>query len=164
MHPITVIGRILAVICAYFGVTTSAMLVSVLVDRYKRVYNRKQFFPEHIISTADLSDRERDDKHDFLRRNLSESKRFGSSRPIIPPTPELPIRSMTLNERSHQSNTSPLHIRFIISVTENRTHNGSMHKVTDELMAELTEAVKYSEDQIYLKLIRGKNIPPLSKC
>ena len=44
--PITPIGRILACLCALFGAATMEMLVSVLVDRYQRVYNRKKFFSQ----------------------------------------------------------------------------------------------------------------------
>ncbi|CAF1526460.1 unnamed protein product, partial [Rotaria sordida] len=55
MYPTTVIGRILACTCAYFGVATSGILVSILVDRYQRVYNRKRFFPDHVISAIDPS-------------------------------------------------------------------------------------------------------------
>ncbi|CAF4354584.1 unnamed protein product, partial [Rotaria sordida] len=46
MYPITVLGRIFACACAYFGVATGGILISILVDRYQRVYNRKKFFPE----------------------------------------------------------------------------------------------------------------------
>jgi hypothetical protein len=47
LYPITPIGRILSCICALFGAATMGMLISVLVDRYQRVYNRKKFLPQH---------------------------------------------------------------------------------------------------------------------
>jgi voltage-gated potassium channel len=46
MFPVTPIGRILACLCALFGAATIRMFVSVLVDRYQRVYNRKKVFPQ----------------------------------------------------------------------------------------------------------------------
>ncbi|CAF1149384.1 unnamed protein product [Rotaria sordida] len=60
--PTTVIGRILACLCAYCGITMSGMLVSILVDRYRRIYNRQIFSPEEIVSPADPSDHEYDKK------------------------------------------------------------------------------------------------------
>jgi hypothetical protein len=47
LYPITPIGRILSCICALFGAATMGMLISVLVDHYQRVYNRKKIFPQH---------------------------------------------------------------------------------------------------------------------
>lgn len=46
MYPITPIGRILSCLCALFGAATMGMLISVLVDRYQRVYKRKKFLPQ----------------------------------------------------------------------------------------------------------------------
>jgi hypothetical protein len=46
MFPITPVGRILSCLCALFCAATMGMLVSVLVDRYQRVYNRKKFFAQ----------------------------------------------------------------------------------------------------------------------
>jgi hypothetical protein len=46
------------------------MLVSVLVDRYQRVYKRKQYCPEQILSPIDSSDSEHQEKQDFIDRKL----------------------------------------------------------------------------------------------
>lgn len=46
MYPITPIGRLLSCLCALFGAATMGMLISVLVDRYQRVYNRKKFLSQ----------------------------------------------------------------------------------------------------------------------
>ncbi|CAF0897400.1 unnamed protein product [Didymodactylos carnosus] len=47
IYPITAIGRIFASLCAVFGTATIGMLVSVLVDRYQRVFTRKLYIKEH---------------------------------------------------------------------------------------------------------------------
>ncbi|CAF0941967.1 unnamed protein product [Didymodactylos carnosus] len=43
MYPITAIGRTLGCLCAIFGQAAIGMAVSVLVDRYQRVYTRKLY-------------------------------------------------------------------------------------------------------------------------
>jgi hypothetical protein len=75
MYPVTTIGRILACTCALFGVATSGMLVSVLADRYQRVYNRKQFSPEQIMSAIDSFDDQQSEEQDFINRKLSGMKK-----------------------------------------------------------------------------------------
>ena len=44
LAPKTALGRALACFAAIYGVTIVSILVSVLVGRYQRVYNRKRFF------------------------------------------------------------------------------------------------------------------------
>ncbi|CAF1019914.1 unnamed protein product [Adineta steineri] len=44
--PITPLGRCLACLAAIYGISIVSMLVSVLVDRYQRVYNRKRFLED----------------------------------------------------------------------------------------------------------------------
>ena len=46
ISPITPIGRIIASLCALFGAATVGMLVSVLVERYQRVFTRKLYINE----------------------------------------------------------------------------------------------------------------------
>jgi len=46
LSPITPIGRALASLCAIFGISVVSMLVSVLAERYQRVYTRKLFLNE----------------------------------------------------------------------------------------------------------------------
>ncbi|CAF4660982.1 unnamed protein product, partial [Rotaria sp. Silwood2] len=161
MYPVTVIGRILACSCAYFGVATSGMLVSALVDRYQRVYNRKKFSPAQILSAADLSDNQYDEKQDFINRTVSESKRTLSSKPNLPMEPVPSIYSPTNNTKSNGHSTSSVHALFIISLTDNGTNNNLTHQAANELMEELKEALKNSKDQINLKLMSSK-VDPVS--
>lgn len=46
MYPITVAGRVMAAICALCGTATSGILVSVLVERYQRIYTRRLYVQE----------------------------------------------------------------------------------------------------------------------
>ncbi|CAF2761178.1 unnamed protein product [Rotaria sp. Silwood2] len=59
--PATVLGRLIAVLCAFSGVGTIGMLVSVLVDRYQRVYKRKLYINPEKIDFNDYSDEENED-------------------------------------------------------------------------------------------------------
>ena len=63
LTPITAIGRILACLCALFGTATIGMLVSILVDRYQRVYTRKRYINEDVIDFDDYPEGNSDETH-----------------------------------------------------------------------------------------------------
>ena len=46
LAPQTALGRALACLAAVYGISIVSMLVSILVGRYQRVYNRKRFFKD----------------------------------------------------------------------------------------------------------------------
>jgi hypothetical protein len=154
MYPVTVIGRILACSCALFGIATCGILVSVLVDRYQRVYNRKQFFPEHILSAAvDSSTSEHDEKQDFIDRKLSGTKKSLLSASILPRTLTPAIISPTNHGKYLGRDTLSSNVRFVITLTDDTTNNRSMRLIANELMEELIEIVKNRDEQIHFKLI-----------
>ncbi len=79
ISPITPIGRIISCLCALFGAATIGMLVSVLVDRYQRVFARKLYINEEVIDFDDYSDEENNDTDSkscgsgqLHRRNIKE--------------------------------------------------------------------------------------------
>ncbi len=80
ISPITPIGRIIACLCALFGASMIGMLVSVLVDRYQRVYARKLYKNEEMIDFDEYSDDENNDTDSKVgagsgqlrRRNVKE--------------------------------------------------------------------------------------------
>jgi hypothetical protein len=149
MYPVTVAGRILACACALFGVAISGMLVSVLVEHYQRVYNRKQFSPEQIITAVDSSDGEQEEKQDFINKKLSGLKKNSSMvtlPPVMIPSPK--------NDRK-DSECSTSHVRFIIKITEDQSNDDSKHDTAQELMTELLQTVKNTGEQINLELING---------
>ena len=84
MYPITPIGRILSCLCALFGAATMGMLISVLVDRYQRVYKRKKFLPQDETSFIEtIEDQNRQTEDIILTRasskHLQREKRNVSS-------------------------------------------------------------------------------------
>lgn len=54
LAPVTVGGRIIACFCALSGTGTIAMLTSVIVDRYQRVYNRRMYIKPEKIRHEDI--------------------------------------------------------------------------------------------------------------
>lgn len=69
----TPIGRIIGCLCALFGVTTIGMLVSIMVDRYQRVYAQKLYFHEEVIDFDDYSDDDNEDLESKRSRCTTES-------------------------------------------------------------------------------------------
>ena len=153
MYPVTVAGRILTCMCAFFGVATSGMLVSVLVERYQRIYNQKQFPTEQVISAIDTSDSEHDEKQDFIEKNLSGTQKNLSSEPILLPTTAPPVASPSNDRKHSQSSSSSANVRFIITITEDQTNDSCMRGIADELMTQLTETIQSTDEKINLTLI-----------
>ncbi|CAF4144050.1 unnamed protein product [Rotaria sp. Silwood2] len=56
LTPMTALGRSLACLAAIYGISIVSMLVSVLVDRYQRVYARKHFLDEEYTENTVLND------------------------------------------------------------------------------------------------------------
>ncbi len=56
LTPITPLGRGLACLGAIYGISIVSMLVSVLVDRYQRVYTRKRFLNEEYSENMIFND------------------------------------------------------------------------------------------------------------
>ncbi len=146
IYPVTIAGRILTCACAFLGLAISGMLISVLVEHYQRVYNRKQFLPEQIITAIDSSDSEQEEKQDFINRKLSGIRKNLSGGLIFPTLIESPN-----NNRKYKKSSSQ--VRFIIKVTEDEPNNNSNHNTANELMTELTETVKNTGEQINFELI-----------
>ncbi len=151
IYPVTIAGRILTCACAFLGLAISGMLISVLVEHYQRVYNRKQFLPEQIITAIDSSDSEQEEKQDFINRKLSGIRRNLSGGLIFPTLIESPN-----NNRKYKKSSSQ--VRFIIKVTEDEPNNNSNHNTANELMTELTETVKNTGEQINFELISADTV------
>jgi hypothetical protein len=153
MYPITAIGRVLACGCAFCGIAISGMLISVLIDHYQRVYNRRKFSPEQILSAIHSSDSEHDEKQDFINRNLSGSKKTLSGLSNLPPKSPLPLIFINNRRKSSKYNYPSSYVRFIFTLIDDQTNNKFMDKTANEIMKELTEIIRNTGDQIHLKLV-----------
>ncbi|CAF1465883.1 unnamed protein product [Adineta ricciae] len=163
MYPVTVAGRILTCMCAFFGVAISGMLVSVLVGRYQRVYNRKMFFPEQILSAIDESSTEQDEKQEFINKRLSKVPRKTVFSTIIPPVTPRPsvVSSIDYKNYLDSKKLSSYKIQFVISIYESQ--GKSLDNYSMDLMEELKEIVHNRDLNIHLKLINPRaNFPDKS--
>ena len=78
MSPITPIGRLIACCCALFGSAMVGTLLSVLVDRYQRVYARKLYINEEPIDFHDNAE-DNESEMEFDVFSHTENQRFPSS-------------------------------------------------------------------------------------
>lgn len=72
MSPKTPLGRILSCLCSLFGAAMIAMLVSVLVGHYQRVYDRKNFLPDQERQTIHSSNDNNNETSNTTISNLIE--------------------------------------------------------------------------------------------
>ena len=156
MYPVSVIGRIISCLCAVLGTVTTGMLVSVLVDRYQRIYSRKRFYPEQIVPKINGSDSEHDQKEDFIRKKLSGLRHNSSTAPNLfqPPTNHSTHPSRLLEQCHYKSPSS--HARFIISFGNEKYSDKNLSKMIDGLMQELQETIFKSGEPVILKIFHSE--------
>jgi len=147
MCPITAIGRIIACLCGLSGAATVGMLVSVLVDRYQRVYNRKMYISEPEMSEVDfdmISNPDDDAKSTLsvqksgLIRNLSGviTRRF----------------SFMQDKTKHDSHQS-YNYQFLVSFNNNNKDPSATDQIVTTMKKKLTEAISTADIDVNLKLI-----------
>ncbi|CAF4362013.1 unnamed protein product, partial [Rotaria sp. Silwood2] len=141
--PITPAGRAIACLCGLCGATTIGMLVSVLVDRYQRVFARKLYINEDIVDFHDFSDDENNDADSrggsfLFHRHYSSMKEIENpdaraklnsqfekdDKHVIPAikilsTPDVDV----INENPISQRNSDVH--FIIGYGDNKKHEKS---------------------------------------
>jgi hypothetical protein len=152
MYPISPTGRILACICAFVGAGMMGMLVSVLVGRYQRVYNRKMYIPEPEVSTADLE--QRLNSQDNTKSNHS-SRRSSLKRPLPSAIPDrLPSvhGNSRPNQRRSSSRSSKAH--SIVSFDGENIDDNQTDKLVLAVKAKLTEVEPDHGTGINLKSIK----------
>ena len=156
MYPVTIAGRILTCACSFSGLATSAMLVSVLVERYQRIYTRKQFLPDQVMTVLNSSDTENDEKQEFINRKLSGLKKTLSSKSIEPSMTRFRESIAESNDRKlSRLVSSASQVRFIITITDDQTNNKTADDTAHQLMTQLRETIENTGEQINLKLIHS---------
>ncbi|CAF0801814.1 unnamed protein product [Rotaria sordida] len=170
--PITPTGRVIACLCGLCGATTIGMLVSILVDRYQRVFARKLYINEDIIDLHDLSDDENNDTdskrgsgqlhrrfnvketEDSDARTKSNSAFEKDDQHVIPtltisPPPDIAV----INENSMNRHNSGVH--FIIGYVDNEKHEKSRDLL--ETISSVVAQKQTSGDNIELSIIANKD-------
>lgn len=154
MFPISVAGRIITCFCALFGPVTMGMLVSVIVDRYQRVYNRKMYITEPDISPVDL---------DGL--SLAESRRsiFTSQKLFRKKETSSSIQSNMMKMKSHSNpslstkTTDLQRFQFQVDIHRDDDDEFAVDRVVTAMKRKLTEAVTNTDVEVNLKLIDSQN-------
>jgi len=170
--PITPIGRIISCFCALFGTATIGMLVSVLVDRYQRVYARKLFIKEEPIDFHDDSDDENSDtdSNDIRLSNKSlrslkiENPHVCSKENAINQTnliteiSQTPESIIDIDENSVKQNNNRIH--FIIGYVDNENQETS-HDLLEKINS-IVQEKQSTDDNISLNIISNNNTQKIS--
>jgi hypothetical protein len=152
MYPITPIGRILACFCALFGSATTGMLVSVLVDRYQRVFNRKMYVSEPEIPPVDLdtmSINGDDANSTFSLRKPSLRKNFSG----------VLLHGLTAFQEKIKADQrrlslfQPYTVQFVVSFNDKAKDRNETDKVVTMMKTKLSEVVSDADIDVNLKLI-----------
>ncbi|CAF3378406.1 unnamed protein product [Rotaria sp. Silwood1] len=126
--PITPVGRIVACLCGLCGATTIGMLVSILVDRYQRVFARKLYIHEDIIDLHDFSDDENNDG-DSRVGSFQLHQRY-SMKDIEDPDARAKFNSLsTMNDKHAMPTIKVLSTPDVDAINENpiNQHNSNVH-------------------------------------
>jgi len=146
MCPITAVGRVLTCLCALFGAATMGMLVSVLVDRYQRVYNRKMYVlePERSEVDIDMINNPDDDANSIF--SLQKPGLIRSLSGVIT------RRFSLIQDKIKHDLHEPCKYQFIVSFNNNKDSSATDHIVTI-MKKKLTEAISTTDIDVNLKLI-----------
>ncbi len=160
ISPITPIGRVVACLCALVGASMIGMLVSVLVDRYQRVFARKLYKNEETIDFDEYSDDENNDTDSkgsgqLRRRNVKEIEDPDARARInatfvfddndVIPTSD----AQFINENSMSRPNS--HVHFIIGYV-----NDENHETSSDLLDTISSVIAHKQtvnNNIELNLI-----------
>jgi hypothetical protein len=110
LSPITPIGRALASLCAIFGISVVSMLVSVLAERYQRVYTRKLFLNEQYSDNLVF---EEDEINDPSLQSQTSIQEQNESIEIIDENHSI-FKTISKDEEIKMSENSTEKMRFVI--------------------------------------------------
>lgn len=139
MYPVTVVGRILTCISALVGAGMMGMLVSVLVDRYQRVYQRKMYVPEHDLPSINLSETKRKTCLSFM------ANRFPS------------IYQRINLEKATASASRDRKIQFIVSFNSEEIDDQETETIITAIQTKVNETIANTSVNVDLKLIYTTN-------
>lgn len=151
MYPVSVAGRIITCFCALFGPVTMGMLVSVIVDRYQRVYNRKMYITEPDISPADLDGLSLSgESHRSIFTPQNMFRKWDHSRSI----------QSNMTKLKNQSNHSlapkvrqPHQFQFHVVISRDNHDETAVERVITVMKRKLTEALSSTDTDVQLRLI-----------
>lgn len=135
LSPVTPLGRALAVICAIFGISVVSMLVSVLAERYQRVYTRKLFLNEKYSDNIVFEDDENNETSSISNDNQMIESQIRSH--SVPNLDENIIFKGILKENELEEKpifeNSREKIHFIIGTVSNGINNNKETMMIDAI-------------------------------
>ncbi|CAF3829461.1 unnamed protein product [Rotaria sp. Silwood1] len=170
--PITPIGRVIACLCALCGAATIGMLVSILVDRYQRVFARKLYINEDIIDFHEFSDDENNDLDS--RRSSRQFHHLGSMKETEYSNARTNFNSAFEQDDKHTIPTTNISSASDIEVTNensiNQDSNGAhfiigyidneKHEKSRDLLETISSIVTQKQtagDNIRLSIVSDEN-------
>jgi hypothetical protein len=172
ISPITPIGRIIACLCGLLGAATIGMLVSVLVDRYQRVYARKLYINEETVDLHEGSDDEnnevesRKNSGQLPRRNQSkviedpdarakENAAFEQEEPNITNTVEVDPPANVIDPVQAPIRPADSRVHFIIGYVDDENHEASRDLL--ETITSLVARRRTTDENIHLNVVSDRS-------
>lgn len=147
MYPITVIGRIVACLCALVGSGMMGMLVSILVDRYQRVYARKMYVPDCKTPPAELSS--------FI--NGEETPQTSVTAWITKQRRKGPSILNRLKPSRRRSSSQSHQIQLVVSFDGEQLNGGDTDQIVAAVRERVSEVLINKGADIHLEVIEDIN-------
>ena len=156
MYPVTAVGRVLTCLCAFVGAGMVGMLISILVDRYQRVYNRKMYVPQDEIPTVEFK-RFRSLPNDD--GDTKESSYKPGQRQIISSILSHHLSSIPRRFQSNQRRLSvqSYKVRFLVSFDGENLDSQTAQAMVTTMREKMAEALPDTSARIRLQLMEKKN-------
>lgn len=148
MYPVSTVGRIMTCLGAFVGAGMMAMLVSVLVDRYQRVYTRKMFIPDRQESSLNLNQ---------IRHSTSIEKL--SRREQLPSFINRSINSIQKNIRHDQRRSSiqTYKVQFAVTFNTTQIETQQADAIVNTMKEKMSEAASNAGAGVDIKIIEKVN-------
>ena len=149
MCPITAAGRIISCLCALCGPATMGMLISVFVDRYQRVYNRKLYIAEPEISSVELDKMTNGDDD---TKSVASSRRAGRRAEL---SRTISQQFSTFHSKMKPDQPQSYKFQFVLSFDKKKVEkdNDSTDRMITAMKKKLTEAIANTDVDVDLKLV-----------
>jgi len=159
MYPVTAIGRIITCLCAFVGAGMMGMLVSVLVDRYQRVYNRKMYVPQHEIPSVEFSRFRSSENNANDHTDTKISSRKTSRRQQL--SSIVSDRLSSVHQRfkrdQHRLSTQAYQVQFVVSFDGENIERNEAENIYTTMKEKMNEAIPDTGAIIKLQLMEKKN-------
>ncbi|CAF1371073.1 unnamed protein product [Rotaria sp. Silwood1] len=132
LAPSTPGGRIIGCFCAVSGTGTIAMLTSILVDRYQRVYNRRMYIKRQEIHFDDVFN---------IKKNDLESKHYNQDRA------SLILNDNHVKEQEHQYILHNEQNNYLTQIKDNEENFNSS----------IIDTINQDRNQIYFTVYHSPN-------